>query len=64
MMDWDTFAIEDLRLVMDETIDDDELLYCIYSFSLDAVTYVDEVTLQKLKLRGIQDMQALPDSSS
>lgn len=63
-MDWDTFAIGDLRLVMDETIDDDELLYCIYSFSLDAVTYVDEVTLQKLKLRGIQDMQALPDSSS
>lgn len=61
-MDWDPFFINDLHLILDETIEDENnVLYCIYSYSLDAVSFVDEVTLQTLKLRGIQEEKTFPD---
>ena len=41
-MDWNTRAIEDLYLEpSDDSLDDDEPIYCVLSKELDAVTFVD-----------------------
>ncbi|MCL1473183.1 hypothetical protein [Argonema antarcticum] len=64
--DWKERAIEDLRVINSEEFvnDDGEMCHCIYSFSLDAVTFVDDAVIQLLKDRGIQELEELPDPLS
>ncbi|NEO85300.1 MAG: hypothetical protein F6J87_13785 [Spirulina sp. SIO3F2] len=64
--DWE---IEDLRIVrseMEEFDKDDDAeyqaLYCVYSFKLDSVTFVDENERKQLLKRGVLEIDELPSS--
>ncbi|MBW4552032.1 MAG: hypothetical protein KME35_13135 [Aphanocapsa sp. GSE-SYN-MK-11-07L] len=59
----ETWQINDLRIIKSEELIDDEdgeILYCVYSFKLDAVTFVGENTVKALQKRGIQQLDNLP----
>ena len=60
--DWSDWRIEDLRLVPAENsiADNGEEIHCVYSYSRDAVTFVDAKTVAELKLRGISHLERLP----
>jgi hypothetical protein len=60
---WETWQINDLRVIKSEELIDDEdgkVCYCIYSFSIDAVSFVGENIIKLLQERGIQELDNLP----
>lgn len=59
---WKTWQINDLRIITSEEFvdDEDETHYCIYSFSIDAVSFVGENVIKLLRERGIQEIDNLP----
>jgi hypothetical protein len=60
---WGTWQINDLRVIKSEEFIDDEdgeVCYCIYSFSIDAVSFVGEDVINSLRERGIQELDNLP----
>ena len=60
---WQTWQIDDLRIINSEELIDDEdgeTHYCIYSFSIDAVSFVGENVIKLLRERGIQEIEKLP----
>ena len=51
-MDWNTRAIEDLYLEpSDDSLDDDEPIYCVLSKEIDAVTFVDAEVAEGVGIR-------------
>jgi hypothetical protein len=59
----ESWSIDDLRVVKsEEFVDDDgQYCFCIYSLKLDAVTFVDDRGIEKLRERGIKEIHNLPD---
>ena len=59
---WKEHSIDDLRVINSEEFIDDEghTCYCIYSFSLDSMTFVNDEIIQLLRQRGIQELEDLP----
>jgi hypothetical protein len=60
---WETWQISDLRVIKSEDFIDDEdgeVCYCVYSFSIDAVSLVGENIIKSLRERGIQELDNLP----
>lgn len=60
---WKERAIDDLRIITSEEFLDEEgkACHCIYSFTLDSVTFVDDSIVNLLRERGIQELERLPD---
>lgn len=60
--EWNKRPIDDLRVITSEEFLDDEgkTYHCIYSFTLDAVTFVDDILVNLLRERGIIELEKLP----
>ncbi|MEH2208144.1 MAG: hypothetical protein V7K53_29405 [Nostoc sp.] len=63
LQEWKDRLIDDLRVIKSEEFvdEDSKTCCCIYSFSLDAVTFVDNEVIQLLQERGIKELDKLPE---
>ncbi len=68
---WIDWPIDDLRLIRSEQIDAEDLeednaqtIYCIYSFKLDSVTFIEGDAHHSLLRRGIIELDEMPRSTS
>jgi hypothetical protein len=60
---FENWPVEDLCLVRDQHILEpvEESSFCVYCPSVDSVTFVSAAEYSMLKLRGVREIQSLPN---
>ena len=60
MSQFDNWPVNDLRLLKHNE-DDGPNHYIVFSVEMDAVTVIDKAEADKLRLKGVQEIDILPD---